>query len=112
MAESNPGLIAACINNLASDDPAVIDAHAQIEQLIPRIFSCVSGDQELDFSAAVQGAIFRYLLGSFMLATTVKLAFSEVARDLAKLCESLISDLWDVECSQQIHLNRSRAIAG
>ena len=31
MAEGSPRLLAACVNNLASDDPAVIDAHAEIE---------------------------------------------------------------------------------
>lgn len=99
MAESSPLLLAACISNLASDDPAVIDAHAEIEQLISGIFKSVSGDQELNISASIQGAIFRYLLGSFMLATTGKLAFNDLANDLANLCECLMSNIWDIKCS-------------
>lgn len=98
MAEASPRLLAACINNLASDDPAVIDAHANIEQLISRIFNTVTGSQNLEISTEVQGAIFRYLLGSFLLATTGKLAFTDLAKDLAKLCESLLADVWGIPC--------------
>lgn len=98
MAEGSPRLLAACIHNLASDDPAVIDTHAEIEQVVARIFNTVSGNKNLEISHEARGTIFRYLLGSFMLATTGKLEFSELATDLATLCESLLAVVWDIEC--------------
>ncbi|QFU75632.1 TetR/AcrR family transcriptional regulator [Halioglobus maricola] len=98
VAEGSPKLLAACINNLASDDPVVTDAYVEIEQIIPRIFGTVSGTQKLQIAAEVWNTIFRYLFGGFILATTGKLSYSELAGDLAELCKSLLADIWDVKC--------------
>lgn len=98
LAEGSPNLLAACVNNLASDDPAAIDSYAEIEKLITKIFRTVSTNQDFQLSLEVQTTIFRYLLGSFLLATTGKLTFTELATDLARLCESLMTSVWDVDC--------------
>lgn len=99
MAESNPNLLAACITNLSSNDPAVVDTFNEIEQLIPRFFQTVLGEQAPVDSHHVQETVFRYLLGSFMLATTGKLRFSQLADGLTDLCKDLMEDVWDIRCS-------------
>lgn len=95
LAKSNSTLLASCVSNIGSEDPAVIDAQKEIEQLISGIFKSVLGDIELANEVTVNNALFRYLLGAFMLSTTGKLSFESIAQDLTELCHLLMQDIWD-----------------
>lgn len=95
MAETNSTLLACCVTNITSEDPAVIDLQSEIEQLVSGIFKSVRGDTELRNQASVDRTLFRYLLGAFLLATTGKLEFDELAGELTEFCHSLMLDHWD-----------------
>lgn len=95
MAEHNPKLLTACIANLSSDHPAVVDAQQEIEMLVGGIFSSISSSPNWEVPESTQKILFRYLLGAFVLATTGKLEYSELARGLSFLCESLFCDSWE-----------------
>ena len=98
-AQRNTTLLAVCVNNLTSEDPAVIDAQEEIENLISSMFSAVlEGLSPLD-RQDVERSIFRYLLGGFILATSGKLAFEALEEDMIRLCEGLLSDEWNRSCT-------------
>ncbi|MCB1688011.1 MAG: TetR/AcrR family transcriptional regulator [Halioglobus sp.] len=101
LAAGSSTLLAVCVNNIASEDPAVIDAQHEIERLISGIFGSVLGEVPVANRGKVESTIFRYLLGSFILATTGKLTFDEISTDLADLCRNLLSAVWDRDCTAQ-----------
>lgn len=98
MAGVDKVFLACCMSNLMSEDPAVIDAYQETEQLVSGIFGSVLGDVKPALGNMIQTVIFRYLLGSFMLASTGKLDFEEVANELAAICQLLMADVWSVKC--------------
>ena len=65
LAEVNVTLLATCVTNITSEDPAVIDAQAEIEQLVGGIFSGVRGDIQAVNQEMIDKVIFRYLLAGF-----------------------------------------------
>jgi AcrR family transcriptional regulator len=97
IAGENEQILASCISNLSSEDPAVLEAYQEIEGLVSGILGSVLGDLEPEKGPMIQTSIFRYLLGSFVLATTGKLTYAEVAEELAALCRLLLADVWQME---------------
>lgn len=97
-AADNKVMLACCVSNLLSEDPAVIDAHAEMEALISGILGSVLGDTNRERAAMIQSVVFRYLLGGFVLATTGKADFSQVGHELAGLCRTLLGDIWSQAC--------------
>ena len=95
MAKRNTTFLAVCIANLSAEDPAVVDAQEEIEALISRIFAIALGGAVLPDRVIVEQTIFRYLLGSFTLATTGKMTFKAISRDLNSLCLKLMPDIWN-----------------
>jgi len=94
LAGANTALLGACVYNMSSTDPAVVEAQADIEQLISGFFSTALGEEPFEDNGQAQEIIFRYLLGSFMLATTEKLDFERIAGELTALCQGLLGDSW------------------
>jgi TetR/AcrR family transcriptional regulator, cholesterol catabolism regulator len=97
LGEANDSLLASCVTNIISEDPAVIDSQAVIEELVGRIFRTVRGESKTANQAMVDKAIFRYLLGGFILTTTGKLSYDALASDLTELCRTLMSEQWQAD---------------
>jgi len=97
IAGENEQIMASCISNLSSEDPAVIEIYHDIEKLISGMLGSVLGDSKPKNAEMMQSVVFRYLLGSFNLATTGKLSYSDVASELTEVCHLLLDDVWDSE---------------
>lgn len=95
MASSNNTFLAVCIGNLSAEDPAVMDAQDEIEALISGIFAVALGNAAFKNRKIAEQTIFRYLLGSFILATSGKMTFEEIGHDLKGLCQQMMSDIWN-----------------
>jgi len=95
LAGANTALLGACVYNLSSQDPAVIDAQADIEQLVTGFFTSVLGQQPFAARPELEKVIFRYLLGAFMLGTTGKLDFERIAQEFTTLCQGLLGEEWE-----------------
>ena len=95
MAKSNNTLLAVSIGNLSAEDPAVMDAQGEIEGLVSGIFGVALGGVALENRKIVEQTIFRYLLGSFILATSGKLTYEEISMDLRGLCRQMMPGVWD-----------------
>jgi AcrR family transcriptional regulator len=93
-ASENELFLATCINNLASEDPAVLDAYDEIEALVTELLQSVLGDLSLKPGAIPTGIIFRYLFGGFLLATTGKMTFEQLADELVDACQRLLGEVW------------------
>lgn len=93
-AAENQVLLACCVSNLLSEDPAVLDAYTEIEDLVSGILGSVLGEANRGRLAPIQGVVFRYLLGAFMLATSGKADFQQVGEEFAGLCRTLLADIW------------------
>lgn len=90
----NKRLLGACIHNLASRDPAVLDSFAAIEGLVSQMFTTVLRQSVPSRWLNVEAVLFRYLFGSLVLATTDKMNYSALAEDMTALCRSLLGDAW------------------
>jgi TetR/AcrR family transcriptional regulator, cholesterol catabolism regulator len=95
MSESNSTFLQVCIGNLSAVDPAVIDAQAEIEGLISGLLGVALGSTECAGRRNIEQTIFRYLLGCFILATSGKLTFGDISRDLIDLCRLLLAGIWE-----------------
>lgn len=94
VAGENEQLLASCVSNLSSEDPAVLEAYREIEELVSGMLGSVIDGLAPAKGSMIQTTVFRYLLGSFVLATTGKLEYAEVAEDLTALCRLLLADVW------------------
>ncbi len=97
IAGASEKVLASCIGNLSSSDPAVFDTYEEIENIISGVLGSVLGNLEPANGAILQTVLFRYLLGAFMLATTGKLGFDEVEAELISVCRLLMPDVWEHE---------------
>lgn len=95
LASANTALISACVYNMSSQDPAVIDAQDDIEQMVTSFFTSVLGEQPFADKPDLEKIIFRYLLGAFLLGTSDKLEFGRIAQELTELCQGLLGADWE-----------------
>lgn len=95
MAKNNETFLAVCIGNLSAEDPAVIDAHEEIEDLISGLLNVATGNVILEQRERAEQTIFRYLLGCFVLATSAKMTFEDVSHDLQVLCQQMLTPIWE-----------------
>jgi AcrR family transcriptional regulator len=94
LASANTALISACVHNMSSQDPAVIDAQIDIEEMVTGFFTSVLGEQPFADKPDLEKIIFRYLLGAFLLGTSGKLEFGRIAQELTTLCQGLLGADW------------------
>jgi AcrR family transcriptional regulator len=94
VAGENEQLLASCVSNLSSEDPAVLETYREIEELVSGMLGSVIDGLAPANGSMIQTTVFRYLLGSFVLATTGKLEYAEVAENLTALCRLLLADVW------------------
>ncbi len=97
-AEENTVFLGVCVANLASQDPAVLDTYAEIEHLVGQFLATALGEAHLVERTRASGILFRFLLGSFILATTGKQSFQAVNDELQTLCRTLLADGPDQQC--------------
>lgn len=98
-ASENELFLATCINNLASEDPAVLDTYDEIEALVTVLLHSVLGDLRLKPDNIPTGIVFRYLFGGFLLATTGKMTFEQLGDELVDVCQRLLCDVWSQDLS-------------
>lgn len=95
-AGENELLLGACVANLSSDDPAVLDTYKAIEHLVSDMLSSVMGQlKPAKRESQIRTTLFRYLVGGFALATTGKIGYDELGEDLVGLCRVLLGGDWD-----------------
>ena len=94
-ARNNETFLAVCIGNLSTEDPAVIDAQEEIENLLGEILGVAIGGAEFENRERAEHTIFRYLLGCFVLATSGKMTYEDISRDLQVLCRQMLAAIWD-----------------
>lgn len=88
----NERMLDVCIHNLSSQDPAVLDSFAAIEELVSQMFTSVLRQSVPSRWLNVESVLFRYLFGSLVLATTGKISYPALAEDMNALCRSLLGD--------------------
>ncbi|MFT4614596.1 MAG: AcrR family transcriptional regulator [Bacteroidia bacterium] len=98
VAGENELLLACCVTNLSSTDPAVLDSYSEIEHVVSALMTSVLCEVKPANSGLVEPLVFRYLLGGFALATTGKIGYPQIAEELTQLCSLLLADVWTVEC--------------
>lgn len=94
-AQNNETMLAVCIGNLSTEDPAVIDAQEEIENLVSGMLGVAIGSAQFDNRQRAEQTIFRYLLGCFILATSGKMPFEDIYGDLQILCQQMLAAIWD-----------------